>query len=205
MKRVVISGLIVLGIVALSLGGLFLLQQKTSPQTQETVSTTLAKKIPSSSQKEYIDPSGFRFSHSEDVTVEEKKSTDSSVYSEVLLTSPRVAGTISLLVADSKVSSIDEWVKEKTLLPEKVDRVKLGSLDASQVPKLDGVITGALDQGVLFSLDVSWKDDKAFWENVYHTLLSSFSFSQPQSSGSSSTSSSQSSNDVIFEGEEVVE
>ena len=74
---------------------------------------------------------------------------------------------------------------------------------------IDGNIrTGAIDQGVLFTIELTAKEGKDFWVKTYKTLLLTFTFAPPsntsQTSGTTSGGEASDGN-VIFEGEETVE
>ncbi|MDP3973228.1 MAG: PsbP-related protein [Candidatus Daviesbacteria bacterium] len=173
-------------------------QQKDS-QSNPFAESTFTKITPSEAFIEYSDPSGFSFSYPDNLSLDKKVSEDEAAYADLLLSAKGVNGSLSLRIADSELDSIDEWVKvNQTSFKEDPKEVKLGNLPALEINLNDRIITGALDQGVLFTLEMP-KIEEEFWMKVYQKILTDFSFTTPEAE------SVVSSDDVIFEGEEVVE
>lgn len=177
-------------------------EQQTSSQSEETV----AAKTPASTVKTYTDSAGFSFSYPEDVTVSKKDINDQITYANVELTSSTVEGNMSFIAQDTKIKSLDEWLSKivKSTSSAATKEVTLDNLPARQVTTRDKITTAVLDQGILFTIEVLVKTEKDYWTSVYNTVLSSFSFVAPQSSAASSTGE-ESSDEVVFEGEETVE
>ncbi len=164
---------------------------------------TTAKIQPSQTFKEYSDPSGFSFSYPDNLSLENKEIEDDSVYADIQLFSTGVSGSLNLKISDSKLKSIEEWVKSNSF-GETPKEVKLGSLKAFELRLKDRLLLGALDQGVLFTIEMPLVEEN-FWMEVYEKILADFSFTAPGQESTASQGGSSSSNDVIFEGEEVVE
>lgn len=181
-------GVLILGVV------LFLSRPKyqlTTSVSNQKESTT--KVQPSETFKEYSDPSGFSFSYPDNLSLESKEIEDDSIYADIQLFASGINGSLSLKIADSKFKSIDEWAVGTT------KQVKLGNLEALEVKLKDRLLLGALDQGVLFTIEMPAVEED-FWMKVYEKVMVSFSFVSP-----SQETVNASSNEVIFEGEEVVE
>lgn len=152
--------------------------------------------IPSETLIEYTDPAGFSFSYPDNLSLEKNEEADEGTYADIQLSSKQVSGSLNLKISDSKFASIDEWVK----LNQGTKReVKLGNLNATEIKTNDRLLLGALDQGVLFTIELPLLEED-FWMQVYNKILAGFSFAPP-----SEENVSLSSDDVIFEGEEVVE
>ena len=200
--------LIIAVTTGLAFAGLFLVQQQKTSAPTETPLTDIEvqKKLPSKTPKDYTDPSGFSFQYPEDVSLEKKESNDSSVYADIVFTSKDARGDMKLLINDTSLKTIDEWVTQipPGFDPKNIKDVKLGTMSAKEIKDEKSLMTASLDQGVLFTIHVSLEESD-FWIEVYNALLSSFSFSQPEAGNSSVGSSSSSSEDVVFEGEEVIE
>lgn len=203
-----ITGLIVGVVVILGAAFFFLLQQ---PKSQETPvlspvsdQTTPAKKSPSSTMKEYADPSGFSFNYPDDLSLVKSEATDSGTYADLKLMSNEVDGSLNLKIQDTKLASPGAWFKENGQTGEAKD-VQWGMLNAKSVEDKDKTLFVAVDQGVLFTMEVSYSSQKDFWQAVSGQILSSFAFNSEASQGTTAQSGGSSEEDVTFEGEEVVE
>jgi len=188
-KALLFIGVTVLIILAL----FFVLNRPVSSPTISPAGQTGSETKPSDTLKEYSDPSGFSFSYPDNLSLESKEIEDDNTYADIQLFASGINGSLSLKITDSKFKSIDEWAVETT------KQVKLGNLDALEVKLKDRMLLGALDQGVLFTIEMPAVEEE-FWIKVYEKVMVSFSFVSP-----SQETVSTSSNEVIFEGEEVVE
>lgn len=158
---------------------------------------------PSQTFIEYQDPSGFSFSYPDNLSISKEEVVDTQTYADLQLFSKDVSGSLKLIITDSKLTSLDDWLKANQIPEANTPKeVKLGSLKALEVKTKDRLILGALDQGVLFTIELPLIEE-SFWMKVYEIVVSEFNFELPDA-GESVTSTSTAS-DVIFEGEEVVE
>ena len=73
-----------------------------------------------------------------------------------------------------------------------------------EIKTADRLMLGAIDQGVLFTIEMPLIEED-FWIKVYNKVVSEFTFNSPDSQSTSAGGISSSSDEVIFEGEEVVE
>lgn len=198
-----------LGVVILliAFGVFFFSSSKKQEQVTPSLQTVPveAKKVPSQTTKTYTDDVGFQFDYPDDLIVTKKESTSSASYANLEIESKAVSGAIKFAVEDTKVKSLDEWFS-KALFPAveglKIKETKLGAITAREIIIGDKITTVALDQGIIFKLDVIPGQEKQYWLNVYNTFLSSFSFVVPQSTSSSTGSNV--GEDIILE-EEVIE
>lgn len=200
-----VLGLIFVGVF------LFFLRQQDPPQDGEPDLIETAKEIkPSETFIDYADPAGFSFSYPDNLSIENNASEDSSdlidpnAYADLQLFSKDVSGSLSIKIADTKLKSLDEWLKannipETTIPAEK----KLGDLKALEVKTNDRIMLASLDQGVLFTVDMPLLEPD-FWTKVYDKVLADFAFAAPETTNTASVSNA-SADEVIFEGEEVVE
>ena len=165
------------------------------------------EKLPSNTLKEYSDPSGFKFSYPEDTEIEIIDNSDNSVYSDLILTSPVATGSISLKVSDTKYKSIEAWKKDNKELTSglEIQDAKLGDLAGISFGSKKKLTQIVFDQGIEFNIDVDLQTEKNYWENVYYSLINSFSFVSNTTSTSNASVDTSSGSDVIFEGEEVIE
>lgn len=170
------------------------------PVQQKEVASTLlpeAKKtVPSSNFLDYADPAGFNFSYPDNLSIIKNDIADNE-YADITLSSKDVNGSLNLKISDSKFKTLDEWIKlNKVAAKEEQKEVKLGNLKAIEIKTTDRLYLGALDQGILFTIEIPLIEEE-FWMKVYNKVLSGFSFVAPASASGP--------NDVSFEGEEVVE
>lgn len=165
-----------------------------TPQTNQQ--ETNAQISPSKTLKAYTDPSGFSFNYPDNLSLVNNELKDESVYADIQLTAKGTDGSLGLKIADSELTSLESWVKT-TKSSQTPKEVKLGNLKALEVTTGDKLLLGAVDQGVLFTIEIPLAGDKDFWVSVYNTVLAEFTFS-----GGGVSSSS---DDITFEGEEVIE
>lgn len=191
-----------LGLTGIVVIGLFLLNSGkkgnlTSPFSNQTITK---KSNPSETLTTYEDPSGFTLSYPDNLSITKQDVTDNNTYADIQLSSKDVNGSLKLNISDSKFKTIDEWIKSNNIATQSAKQVKLGNLPATEIKTKDRLLLGALDKGVLFSIEIPLIEED-FWMKVYNKVLAGFTFTAPDTTQTSSDSSS----DVSFEGEEVVE
>lgn len=185
----------VLSLVLIVAGALFF-----SNRPKDQLSSPLINQpkeiVPSETLIEYTDPAGFTFSYPDNLSLTPNELTDAA-YAELQLFAKGVGGNLILKISDSKFANLDEWAKSIKDAEGISKEAKLGSLKALEVKTANGLKLASIDQGVIFSIDVSQND---FWMKVYSKVLADFSFAPPAQGDVGSSS-----DDVSFEGEEVVE
>lgn len=182
--------------------------QKTIAQKEAPTPTIIA---PSTTLQEYTDPSGFTFEYPDNLTLAPQEIKDTAVYAHVLITAPKVEGDITVKVQDTKAVSLEKWIVDnKEIVSSEIGKeVTLGGLDAREFMLPNKTLIVAVDQKILFTIEIMPKTEKKYWENVSSIILSSFSFGTSEV-GSDSTSApapiADSADDsVVSEGEEVIE
>ena len=193
--------------------GIYLAVSKTNDiasPAPKTPGVTQKKKLPSERLKAYSDPSGFTLQYPEDLSLEAKEADDESVYADVQFSSKDVPGSLRLKIADSKIKTAQEWFsKGERSLAYELSEVSLGNLKAFESQTANGVGLAALDSGVLFTIEVDAQKEEEFWAKVYEAIRSHFTFvsaaKETVSSSGGGSNASTTSDEVIFEGEEVVE
>lgn len=173
--------------------GYVVVNRQASVDSQKENSIT-TEKVPSKTTKTYTDDSGFSFDYPDDVVVN-KKDVNESTYANLELTSPQAVGNITFTVEDTTLKSATSEATAKD--------VSLGSLLAKEFTSNEKIETVALDQGILFRLEVAFGKEKTYWLDVYNTIVSSFAFVLPPSSAGDVGSSTEG-DEVILE-EEIVE
>lgn len=199
MTRKTVLLLCVLGAAATLILIFYRNQQKTSLFTPVANQDETTKQTsPSETFIEYNDPSGFSFSYPDNLTLEKNEIEDNSTYTDLKLSAKEVNGSLNLVISDSKFASLSDWLKKNALTAVSKE-VSLGNLKALEVKTNDRLLLGALDQGVLFTIEVPLIEQN-FWMKVYNKILNELTFAPPQGEAVGSSSDG-----VSFEGEEVVE
>ena len=193
---------LVILVIVLSVAGLgyFFAAPKDQPIPLSPEAAKAAK--PSETFIEYTDPAGFRFNYPDNLSIEKNEEMDSSTYADLQLFSKDVSGSLAIRITDTKLKNINDWVKEASSSNAPVEK-SLGNLKAMEVKTGDRLMLGAIDQGVLFSIEVPLLEQD-FWMKVYDRVLSDFSFVAPETAATGAVSTA-SEDEVVFESEEVVE
>lgn len=185
---------IILGLIAAIIWVLIFNQRKSSLSNPLANQQAAKQILPSETFIEYTDPAGFTLSYPDNLSLE-KNEVDINTYADLQLSAKGVNGSLALKISDSKFASIDDWVRiNQNASKEPPKEVKLGELRALEVRLNDRLLLGALDQGVLFTIEMPLVEED-FWMKVYNKILAEFTFVPP---------SHFSSDGVIFEGEEVL-
>lgn len=207
MNKKVYIGLGIL-IFALSISSILIIFSSSNSKNEKTVSPisekkteTLSKPILSEKTKDYIDSSGFKFSYPIELKMKQKENLDNNTFSQLELTSSNTSGSLSIEVITSNFKTVNDWIKNNKKISSNtvVKKVKLADLEANQFSLDNQLNTVAIDQGVLFKITTSVKENADFWQKVNQTIISTFAFTQPVQNTDSSDEG------VTFEGEEVVE
>lgn len=190
-------------LLLITLGLFYFYSQKQNQPTNPLSNLSLEEIKPSETFIDYQDPSGFSFSYPDNLSISKAEIEDSNVYTDLQLYSKDKSGSITLKIADTKYKSMDEWRKANKISSSSASVAKnLGNLKALEVKTPDRLMLGAIDQGVLFTLEMPLIEQE-FWNKVYEKVLQNFEFISPDAENSQSGSDSLS--DITFEGEEVVE
>jgi len=152
-------------------------------------------------QKEYTDPSGFKFSYPENFTIDAKDvSKDNTLYADITLSSPIENGQLTIKVADATKTFFDESLKDKSTI-----ETKLADIEAFQYQDKNKLITTAYDQGVQFTFTTDLSQEKNYWFDVNKQIVGSFVFVKPQAPAETSGTQNESDGGIIFEGEETIQ
>lgn len=208
-KRLLIVSVAALFVV-LSGGVILLLRlsSKTAPSSPSSeLSSGSAASQPSKTLKKYTDASGFSFKYPEDVSIAEQAGTDITTYSSLEFRSQGARGGLTMSIKDSPYASLDAWEKEnKKLISGKGTPARLGDIAVKEYQTDGNLLAVGIDKNILFLVDADFKENESYWGSVYNSLLSSFSFSLPQSGQSSGDDASFGDEGAIEdEGEEIIE
>lgn len=161
-------------------------------QKKPSLSTPQADKQLPKTFISYTDPAGFSFSYPDNLSLVNNEPKSERTYSDITLTAKGLDGNLSLVISDTNFKTLDEWLKANGTGTSK--EVKLGGLKAIETTTNNKLTLGAIDQGILFTIVVPLADRKDFWMEVYNQILQDFTFVAQATS-----------EDVIFEGEEIIE
>ncbi|MBI2036552.1 hypothetical protein HYT17_02905 [Candidatus Microgenomates bacterium] len=205
MNKKVLVGFLIVIVLAGVAGGFFIFsrgQKIPSPLPQESNRETQQAILPSATLKQYSDPAGFTISYPDDLNLSVNENIDANTYAHITLASNKADGSIAFRAVDTKFTSLADWLASTNATSNK--ETKLGVLTALEVRKEDGLLTSAVDSGILFTLEAVFAGKEQFWSNVYNNILSSFSFNSTQETEGKSQNID-SSSEVVFEGEEIIE
>lgn len=192
----IIGFILLVGTISLTVWIFVFNKPHASLQDPGTIVETEEKKIePSQTLKEYTDENGFKFNYPDNLSLE-KNETDASTYANIKLSANGVNGSLLVKIIDSKFKTLDDWKKD--IAKGEAKETTLGSLKAQEVKLSDRQILAAIDQGILFTIEIPLVQED-FWIKVYNIVRDDFAF---VASAGPATSSAE---DISFEGEEVVE
>lgn len=195
-KKTILLLAVAIGLIIGIILVLFRGPHKTSLITPGTSKQEAVQINPSETFIEYNDPSGFTFSYPDNLSLVKEEDIDTSTYANLQLTDKSINGSLILKISDSKFASLQEWLElNKNASKKPPKEVKLGGLKALEVVTADRLLLGALNQGVLFTIEMPLVEQD-FWMKVYSKVIEGFSFALPADSPS---------DDIAFEGEEVIE
>lgn len=200
-KAIIISSAIVaLTIVA----AFYILNSGKTPVSSNTNQTLVtSEKQPSKSLKAYFDNAGFSFQYPNDVQVDNIEIKDNITYSNLELTSNQTKGKVLIKVVDTQLKSVDDWFAKEGLKGD-IKEIKIGEISGGQLQMSDKVSAVAINQDILFTIEVDTQNQK-YWQSVYDTILSSFNFvPQEESAQTQEPFLDDSSGDAVLE-EEIVE
>lgn len=190
----------------------FFTQPKNLKPLADAASEAPKEVKPSETSIDYSDPAGFSFSYPDNISLSNRASegsdtvVDPNAYADLQLFSKDKSGSLNLKIADTNFKDIKDWLKDNQI-PDSVVPVekKLGDLKGYEVKTSDRLMLAALDQGVLFTVEVPLLEEE-FWTPVYNKVVGGFNFAAPETASNTQTTAAVSSGDeVVFEGEEVVE
>lgn len=173
----------------------------TSPEASppETAEPTLAP------DKTYQDDAGLSFQYPGDVTVTDDTPDDGRHYT--LLTVKRASEQMKIIVRDTEFTTVDSWLAKDRDAPKNptlVGPITLGDIDGRQVTASGKRYSIAIKDGILY--EITSINDDGLWDATHQRILETLAFVTPKPASSASGSqSSGSSDEIIYETEEVVE
>ena len=149
---------------------------------------------------QYKDPAGFSFKYPSALLMEKKEATDEAVYTDIIITSPNNKGNIEIDVISFENDTI-EFDKGFT----KPKEASLAGIKAQESESKKSIELKAIDTGVLFTIALNHEGEKNFWLPVYSGILKSFTLALPEEETAPVYDSGETSSDIEFEGEEIIE
>lgn len=204
-KKWMIVLIVVIVLALTGLGAFFFLSQ--SGSDTNTSDTDSSFKLPSLPKKEvadkdYADPSGYSISYPGDLVVSDSTPESEIYYSVVDLTNPSSKEKLTIAVVDTKYKKVSDWflAESKTKTDsELTGATSLAGIAANQYRFGKSLFVVAIDQGILYTLESPNTED---WQGISEKVANSFSFA---GKSTTTTQKSTTSDDVIYEAEEVVE
>lgn len=203
-KKLALITLILAGVMAVSWKYIFLQKGSsfTTPQSDNQLPSLGKSQLSvSKTVKEYTDQSGFSFNYPDNLSLTNNEIKSERTYADIKLSMKELEGDISIVISDSSFNKLEDWALANSVESSTVTEAKLGNLKASEMLNTDRLILGVLDQGVLFTVEVKFGDSRDFWMEAYNKILEEFTFVIPTANSISTANFSE---EVIFEGEEVV-
>jgi len=144
----------------------------------------------------YKDESGFSFTATSDVRVEDVTPNDPSYYTKLSL--KKDDKELVILAKDTSYIKAEDWLAKEGQGLSLVGAVSLAGISAKQYSNDTKLVTVAIDKGILYL--VEGPNDNASWEDLQTKVVSTFRFdSSPSGQGTSVPA-----DNVTYE-EEVVE
>jgi len=209
MKKPILIGSIIFAVICIGVGG-FVFKTKWMPSKnvpKETPTVTVAP-------KELIlweDPAGFSFKYPSDLSIN-KHDEDTENYAHLEFTSSAHTGNIIVWAKDTTNQTVGAWMKNDTTLvgATSIDTT-LGGKEAKKIILAQStsggkkIITGAIDEDVLVTVEGDNQTDDAFWTEAYSTITQTFAFTIPAGTTDASSQSTVEDNSGSFDEEEVLE
>lgn len=184
-------------------------QKNAKNDSESQVTPTAALIQPSSETKTYKDAAGIEFSYPSDLELATEEATDEAIYTHLTITSSDVEGNSSIKAEDTKLKTVEAWLKEQKIETDESELTKIAELEGRTVSNEKSIQTILIDQGVLFTITTTWEDENGekYWAEVHKKLIESFAFVQPEAPAASTNDDAPApaEEEIFFEGEEVIE
>lgn len=170
-KKVFVSAVLGVVVVGLLVGGI-VYSRINSGKLPKKSSLVVSKEL-----SEYRDTVGFMFKFPQNVKLKKNENLNSKTYSDVSLTSDKVAGSTSVKIEDSEFKTLDEWEKQNKDLIKKgsLKPIEVSGVNADEVETKDGITTAWIDASVLYFIKTVFKGNEGFWRSVHSTAETTFS------------------------------
>lgn len=147
----------------------------------------------------YTDQAGFSFNHPSDIVVSDRTPVDGQYYT--ILDLQKGGEKLEVIMQDTQFEDIDAWKARDEIERELVGAVSLDGVSARQYVSESTMLTLAVDQGVLYTIEGPNTDS---WIDVHELFISSFRFDSSEAVQMDNVPR-ESEGNVIYEEEEVIE
>lgn len=153
------------------------------------------------------DQAGFSFQYPKEVLTN-KHDEDLENYAHIELTSATHSGRLIVWAKDTTYADVDAWVmKDKTLSTASVIDTTLGGKKAKKIilpEPSKKLITGTIDDQILFTIEAEPQTGDAFWQDAYATIVQSFTLT-PMANDEVPADQSDTGGEASVDEEEVLE
>jgi len=202
--------LILITLIALSGVGYYSFttsQKSANLQSPISEKPVLIKKgaVVSKKTKKYKDPAGFKFSYPADSKVEVIYKKDPDYYSSLKLSDSKLDASLTIEVTSTEYKSLEDWLKNNKEISNNSKDITLAGLPAKEIISNNKKLTVAVDTETLITITVNYsRENEPYWNEANNTVVSTFAFELPENPADA-TGSESAGEDVVFEGEEVIE
>lgn len=148
------------------------------------------------------DQAGFSFKYPKTLSFD-KHDEDQENYAHIEFTSATHSGRLIVWAKDTTYPDVATWVaKDASLVDAVTVDTTLGKESAKKIvmtTPTKKLITGAISDQILFTVEAEPREEDLYWQNVYDTIIGSFAF-VPIDAGTNAPSE-----EASYDEEEVVE
>jgi hypothetical protein len=154
------------------------------------------------------DQAGFSFQYEKGIVID-KHDEDTVNYAHLELTSSAHQGRLIVWAKDTMYTDVDTWVKKDVALKDApIIDTTLGGKPAKKIVLTNPakkLITGAIDEQILFTVEAEPMEGDMFWQETYDTIVQSFVFTPVEGQGAASSESFVEDTGPVIDEEEVLE
>lgn len=177
-----------------------------SPVREKSIDPPAVKKLAKKSLT-YEDSSGFKFDYPDSIKIKTQTKTDPDYYTSLELNGTDYNGKLTIDVTATKYPTLNDWIKNNKEIANTAKSGKLGELEAKRIETSGKIMIVSVDLETLFTVTATFpKNEQSFWNETVNLISSSFEFVRPEEEISGQNDSAPVvEDDVVFEGEEVIE
>lgn len=206
----------IVGVLVLVVGGVWAvigfrwwfgsrLQPNTVTSPAVSTSETGTAKPTLAADKTYQDAAGLSFQYPGDLVVTDDTPDDGRHYT--LLTAKRGSEQMKIIARDTEFTTVDKWLtsdREAPKNPTMAGPITIAEVEGRQYTSNGKRYSAAIKDGILY--EITSINDDGLWDATHQRILETLAFVTPKPASSASGSqSSGSSDEIIYETEEVVE
>lgn len=155
--------------------------------------------------KSYADPAGFQFDYPGELVITPQK-TKEDEYANVFLRSRKKKGEIHIYIKDTTAATLDQYLRQNKITSTATNsaQITLDDLEGKTISTATGAKTIVVDSNIVYILEVATREDKNMWMDTYEKILTSFKFSEEQTSEDASAPPVDSSSEEFSDVEEEI-